>query len=168
MSFTYSTISNSAMIQRSDGAFIPPDAGNTDYRMYLAWVAEGNVAQNSLTLAQAQQQQIQTLFSSYQSACQVPVSYTSQGGITKTYQADANSVNNLSWMLAAFAKTQAVPTGFYWVAADNTQVPFSYIDMQNLATAFGIQGAAAFVQYQSRKAQVNSAVSIAAVQAITW
>jgi hypothetical protein len=26
----------------SDGAFIPPDPGNTDYRDYLDWLAAGN------------------------------------------------------------------------------------------------------------------------------
>lgn len=26
----------------SDGAWIPADSGNGDYRMYLAWLAEGN------------------------------------------------------------------------------------------------------------------------------
>lgn len=30
------------IIRISDGANIPPDPGNTDYREYLQWVAEGN------------------------------------------------------------------------------------------------------------------------------
>ena len=29
----------------SDSAFIPFDEGNTDYQAYLAWVAEGNEAE---------------------------------------------------------------------------------------------------------------------------
>lgn len=33
------------MIGRSDGASIPADAANADYRDYLAWVAAGNTAQ---------------------------------------------------------------------------------------------------------------------------
>lgn len=30
---------------RSDGLWIPPDPANTDYQQYLAWVEEGNVAE---------------------------------------------------------------------------------------------------------------------------
>jgi hypothetical protein len=88
--------------------------------------------------------------------------------VTKTYQADPGSVANLQGMLLAFGATQAVPSGFYWVAADNTQVPFTYADMQGLAQALGTQGAAEFQHLQTQKAAILAATTVDAVQAITW
>jgi hypothetical protein len=47
--FTYKIITtnipNVLGILRSDGCSIPPDPANTDYQAYLAWVAEGNTAE---------------------------------------------------------------------------------------------------------------------------
>jgi hypothetical protein len=41
-----SLISQSHLIVReSDGAYIPTDPANSDYAEYLAWVAEGNTAE---------------------------------------------------------------------------------------------------------------------------
>jgi len=119
-------------------------------------------------LAQAQVAQIATLKQSYGAAIQQPVSYTSKGGVTKTYQADPQSVANLQNMLLAFQAAGAAPTGFYWVSLDNTQVPFTYADLQGLAAVMGEQGAAAFQHLQTLKAEVTAAASVSAVQAITW
>ncbi|WP_434663435.1 DUF4376 domain-containing protein [Paraburkholderia sp. A3BS-1L] len=120
------------------------------------------------TLAGAQSAKIAALTAAYQAAIQQPVSYTSKGGATKTYQADAGSIANLTQMLLAFQSSQTVPVGFYWVSLDNTQVPFSYADMQALANALGTQGAAAFQQLQTLRGKVNAAATVAAVQTIDW
>ena len=120
----------------------------------------------TLTLQQAQEAQIQALVKAYQSAIAQPVSYTSKGGATKFYQADAQSIANLSQMMLAFVGTQILPTGFYWVCADNTKVPFVYADLQGLAAAMGAQGFAAFDSLQTKKAAVLSATTVQAVQAI--
>ena len=42
----YKLVENSQMIYRKlDGAFIPPDTENRDYKEYLEWVDEGNTAE---------------------------------------------------------------------------------------------------------------------------
>lgn len=41
----YKTLSGQTIQRLSDKAFIPFDEGNTDYQAYLAWVAEGNTAE---------------------------------------------------------------------------------------------------------------------------
>lgn len=119
-------------------------------------------------LSQAQTTQIAMLKQSYGAAIQQPVSYTSKGGVTKTYQADQRSVSNLQAALAAFGAAGATPSGFYWVSADNTQVPFVLADLQGLAQAFMAQGWAAFQKLQALKAEVMAATTASAVQAIVW
>jgi hypothetical protein len=150
----------------------PQSANAVDRTIYVPDTAGSlsltQAQQECYGLAYMQQQQIATLYQSYQQAIQAPVSYTSKGGVTKTFQADSGSVANLQNMLLSFGATQTVPSGFYWVAADNTQVPFTYADMQGLAQALGTQGALAFQHLQTQKAAVNAATTVSAVQAVTW
>ena len=112
--------------------------------------------------------QVAALEAAYQNAVNQDVSYTTRAGVTSTFQADATSIQNVANMLNAFSGTQAVPSGFYWVAADNTQVPFTYSDIQGLASAMGTQGFAAFANLQAKKALVAAATTADAVFAVTW
>jgi len=44
----YKLVENSEMIySKSDGAFIPPNPDNRDYKEYLEWVAEGNTIEEA-------------------------------------------------------------------------------------------------------------------------
>jgi hypothetical protein len=70
--------------------------------------------------------------------------------------------------LAGLSKAGATPTGFYWVSADNTQVPFSYADIQGLAAAMLSQGWSAFAHLQAQKAIVNASSTVSAVQGVVW
>lgn len=38
----YQLLNAQTVLRLADNAFIPFDEGNTDYRAYLAWLAEGN------------------------------------------------------------------------------------------------------------------------------
>lgn len=121
-----------------------------------------------LTLAQAQTAQAALLNAAYASAVVQPVSYTSKGGVTKTFQADSASQTTLMQATQGYTLTGAVPNGFYWVSADNTQVPFTLADLSGLYQAMLAQGWDAFQKKQSLKAQIKAAATVAAVQAITW
>lgn len=119
-------------------------------------------------LADAQVRKVATLSADYAAACAQPVSYTTKGGVTKTFQADAGSVHILQQTLAGLSGAQTTPPDFWWLSADNTQVPFTYADLQGVAAAMLAQGWAAFQQLQSRKAAVNAATTVAAVQEVHW
>ena len=135
---------------------------------YYSWSASSKTWVDARPLAQAQSDQIATLEAAYDTAICAPVTFTSAGGITNQYQTDPDSIANLSSMLLAFQHMQVVPSGFYWLAADNTQTPFTYADMQGLATAIGSQGFTAFSNLQAKKAAVRAATSNSTVLSITW
>lgn len=120
------------------------------------------------TVGEVQTAQIAALSAAYQNAIAGPVSYTSKGGVTKIYQADPQSVANIVQSLAGCQALQATPVGFYWVAEDNTQVPFTYADLQGLAAAMYALGAAAFAHLQDKKTAVLAATTVAEVEAIIW
>lgn len=120
------------------------------------------------TLAQAQATQIVLLTAVYANAVAQSVSYTSVAGVVKSYQANAVSVSNLIRMTLAFLKQGATPTGFYWVASDNTQVPFALADLEGLSSVIGAQGWAAFQHLQTQKNSVLAATTVSIVQSIVW
>lgn len=112
--------------------------------------------------------QVASIYVAYQNAIAQNVAYTTKDGVVQTYQADPVSIGYVNSMLSAYESARATPSGFYWIAADNTQVPFTYADLQGLAAAMGDQGWAAFQKLQGYKAQIKAARNIPDVQDITW
>lgn len=101
--------------------------------------------------------QLAALAATYETAIAQPVSFTAAAGVTKTYQADPQSRQNVADMLNAYTHAGALPAGFYWVAEDNTQVPFTLADLQGLAAELGAQGWAAFQALQAGKKALGTA-----------
>ena len=164
-------------------AWIPFD-GNSDATHYVAnnltvafptntnpvatwdWATLSYV--DARTLSQVQADQIGALAAAYTVAIGQSVPYVSKAATAQTFQADPESIANVANMQLAFAAAAAVPAGFYWVAVDNTQVPFTYADVQGLAAAMGAQGFTAFARLQLRKAAVRAATTQALALAVVW
>lgn len=131
--------------------------------------SQASAVQNPpLTLAQAQTAQLALLQTAYASAVTDPVTFTTAGGITKAFQSDMDSQIVLVKTQQGFALAGSVPQGFYWVSADNTQVPFTLADLKGLYSAMLAQGWAAFQRLQAQKAAVRAATTVAAVTAVNW
>ncbi len=110
-------------------------------------------------LAAAQASQIAIIESAYQAAIQQPVSYMST-----TFQADLASQD----VLAKSLVPGAVPASFFWLDANNNQVPMTFAQLQGLAGAMLTQGQAAFAKKTGLKQQIRAATTVAAVQAVVW
>lgn len=119
-------------------------------------------------LAQAQEAQLALIAASYTAAILQPVAFKTAGGVTDTFQADPGSQTVLMQTTQGYSIAGGVPAAFYWVAADNTHVPFTLTDLEGLYQAMLAQGWAAFQHKQTLKAQINAATTVAAVQAISW
>ncbi|KER71771.1 hypothetical protein HR51_16105 [Burkholderia cepacia] len=138
--------------------------------MAVGWPSINGVvsAPTGPILAPVQAAQYELLDSAYQNAIMQPVSFKTAGGVTKTFQADAGSQKVLMQTTQGYAISGSVPTGFYWVSSDNTQVPFTLADLQGLYQAMLAQGWTAFQHRQTLKAQIGAATTVAAVQAVVW
>lgn len=135
-----------------------------DNRFNTPFVSSGSlvaapVPTSAQLLATAKSAQIAILASAYNTAIQQSVSYMST-----TFQADSASQQTLTRCLVA----GSVPTGFYWLDANNVQVSMTFAQLQGLASAMLVQGQTAFTRLQTRKASVNSATTDSAVQAVVW
>lgn len=110
-------------------------------------------------LDDAKTAQIAVLKSAYSAAIQFSVAY-----MATTFQADSGSQDMLTKSLVS----GSVPAGFYWLDANNVQVPMTFTQLQGLAGAMLTQGQTAFAHLQTRKPAVLAAATVASVQAIVW
>lgn len=93
----------------------------------------------------------QSLMFAYAQALNAPVPYTAENGETAVYQHDAKAMAALAAATASFASLGKVPDGYYWVAFDNTRVPFTLQDLTNLSEALGNYNFEQFNKLQNYK-----------------
>lgn len=111
------------------------------------------------TLGELRAKQVASLLPFYNAAIQTSVSY-----MGADFQADLDSQMVLTKTLSA----GGVPSGFFWVAEDNTRVPMTYGEFQGLAGAMLVQGQAAFEKLRDYKDQIYSATTASKISKIVW
>lgn len=120
------------------------------------------------TLAGAQAAQSAAIDAAYAEASEQSVSFKTAAGVTETFEADPASQTLVMQATQGYQIAGATPSGFFWKAADNTQVAFTLADLQGLYTTILAQGWAAFQKRTTLKSEIAAATTVAAVQAIVW
>lgn len=130
-------------------------------------VVSGALQQIVLTSAQllaaAQQTQLQIIAGSYQAALAAPVAY-----MGTTFRADKESQTILAHSLTVYNQAGGVPSGFYFLDANNNQVAMTLAQLQGLGTAVSSQYLAAFQKRVNLDGQIMAATTVSAVQAVVW
>ncbi len=116
---------------------------------------------DSFLVSQAQSAQSAQIVAGYTSAMESPIAY-----MGTTFQADPISLATLNDAIAASGGT--VPSGFAWFDINNTPVPMTFAQMQGLANAIFLRAQPLFVRKKTLQAQISSATSVPAIQAIVW
>lgn len=122
----------------------------------------------SRTLSDWQTYQKTAIDAAYAAAVTANLSFKTAGGVTAMFEADVDSQTLVMQATQGYAIAGATPSGFYWLSADNTQVPFTLADLQGLYQAILSQGWTAFQKRTTLKQQIDEATTISAVQAIVW
>lgn len=85
-----------------------------------------------------------------------------------SFQADVESVRRINGTVTVYDNDGAVPSGFYWLDANNNQVSMTLTQLKGLAKAVVDNAWMAFQHLQTSKASVIAASTKVAVNSITW
>lgn len=97
------------------------------------------------------------LTSAYDKQVQTPVGFTSEAGVAGNFQADQASLSRIVAALAGFDAVGEVPEGYYWLSADNQQVPFTKEDLRGLLAEVHVRNFKLFDKLQTLKALARAA-----------
>jgi hypothetical protein len=127
----YQLTSGSTILRLSDGASIPMDEGNGDYRDYLAWLAAGNTplpaptADPAEVLAQKKAQRERAV---------AAIVVTTQAG--HTFDGDEVSQGRMARAILGL-QSQLASTTTAWVLADNSVIQVGSIELTEALTLAG-------------------------------
>lgn len=104
------------------------------------------------TLAVLIERKNNELTKEYDDQVRTAVGFTTEAGQASTFQADQSSVSRIVTALAGFDAVGEVPEGYYWLSADNTQVPFTKEDLRALLAEIHVRNFKLFDKLQTLKA----------------
>lgn len=163
MDYTYSLVFNSNSVQRSDGAFIPNDPGNTDWQQYQLWLSKGN-APTPVPIDIYKTTQKGTISSDCSRA--ITGGFQSNAlGNTHSYPSDTTTQTNINVLASSGSN------GSIWCAdSSNTWSFATHTSAQSLQVQ---KDMVAHIQAQQTKysqliVQIDAANTVSQVQSVTW
>lgn len=158
---TYTLTNDPTVILRDDGACIPVDNNNQDYKDYLLWVANGNTA-NPIPLADQVNFKLADLAKRFDTERYKNIVYNSL-----TYYADYDSQLLIANSLSSYDRgyTSAFPAN--WTMADNSVISHSYADIKGLSFAISDRTKLCYANYQSLAAQIAASTDPSTIDITT-
>jgi hypothetical protein len=148
--------------------YVPPKPSDSELETW-SWDAASKRWLAVATLAQVKSEQCAVIDAAYFDAIQASIAFTTAGGVSQTFQADTEeSQAVLLKSVVGYGMAGATPAGFFWKALDNTQVPFTFGDLQGLYAAMLSRGQVAFDHRTTLKAAINAATTEAQVIGEVW
>ena len=102
----------------------------------------------------------------YFDALYADIGYASSDGVAQTFQADQASL--VVMMQTIIGSGGKLIDGFVWGAKDNSQVPFTFADLQGLANAIYVRGNGLYFHQQTKKAEIRACLSVEDVNLVSW
>jgi hypothetical protein len=158
------------VIRISDGASIPSDPKNTDWRDYLAWVAKGNTPAPERTLAEAKARQSDAITVARNRAL-------SANGATAEWNGEQWDADELTWLrigtlvplyALAMQAGKPVPPVIPWRTLGNANVELTFEQANGLMEAITDAYQAVWTKQAALKDQIEAARNIAEVEAVRW
>lgn len=144
-------LSNS-IIRIADGALIPKDLGNADYRDYLDWVAVGNVAAPARTVDQIKSDQWAAI-KAERDRREVGGVKVKVGTTNKWFHSDdASRIQQMGLVMMG----ASIPAGLQWKTLDGTFVAMDQTVAGNVFAAAAASDQAIFAVAETHKAAMEA------------
>lgn len=103
------------------------------------------------TIAMLKVERRNALEGDYRTANTQDIRYESEGGVIRLFQTNVTSLDSLAQALSAYSYNESVPAGYFWRSSDNFNVPFTYVDLQQLNLAIETRQFSYFTELTSLK-----------------